>query len=212
MVDPEIFHPGVAVVIQPTTQYREKLTSCFRGYKGKEYIILDAPLRGGVPLNLGENTPCVVRFIYEGQIVGFKTYVLAQTRTPYPLVFLSFPDSVETSDIRKSQRYPVRINSVVAPRKLNGAAENYPVSYVLNVSAGGCLVETAEPFSLGQTLFATIYLPDSLKVNDLETIVKRCVKKGDNFRLGLEFADVLDYGYEQIQTFLQSLEAFQGKM
>jgi hypothetical protein len=119
---------------------------------------------------------------------------------------------VETSDIRKSQRYPVRINSVVALKQLNGTVDTYPMSHVLNVSAGGCLVEAPEPFSPGQTVFATIFLPDSVRVDDLENIVKRCEKKGDRFRLGLEFADVLNYGYDQIQTFLQSLEAFQVRV
>ena len=209
MVNPEIFHPGVPAVIQIQGIRNAKLTTFFRGYNNKQYLIIDHPLHGGRPINLTDDTPCIVRFIHEGEVIGFKSRVMAQVRSPAMLVFLKYPTSVETSMLRKSSRYRVQIEVVVAPRKLFGDLDTYPKVTMLNLSEGGCMVESYEEYEPGTPAYMTVFLPEQGRVDDVETMVKRCEKHGDMFRLGLAFNDLLDPNYEQVKGYLHLLESYQ---
>ncbi|MEW6264653.1 MAG: flagellar brake protein [Thermodesulfobacteriota bacterium] len=207
-VDPEFFHSGVSVMLQVRDSPEGKYTTFFRGYKNKDYLILDHPVKEGKLAPIADDTPCIIRFIHEGNIIGFRSRVLGVIRTPYPLIFLRYPQSVEMSRLRKFDRYPVKIEVVCAPRKLNGLVDSYPRDNILNLSAGGCQIEAFEHFLRDQTIFLTVFLPEQGKINDLEAEVKRVDKKGDKFILGIAFADLLDPGYEKIRAFLHTLEAF----
>lgn len=209
IIDPEIFKAGAAVVFELRERTKAKFTSFFRGMKNRNYLIIDHPAKDGRLVPLADDDACIVRFIHEGEIIGFRTKIMAIIRSPVPLVFLHFPQNIETSRLRKSERYPVRIDAVCAGRKLEGQLESYPRDMVLNLSAGGCLVEAFESFEKGRIIFLSVFLPEHNQVNDVEVEVKRIEKKGDKFLIGLEFADLLDPGYEEIKGFLQLLEAYQ---
>ncbi|MFH1092479.1 MAG: flagellar brake protein [Pseudomonadota bacterium] len=207
--DPDIFHPGNPAVIELRESIKGKFTTFFRGYKSKAFVIIDHPVQDGRLIPLTEDEPCVVRFIHQGNIIGFRAQVINFVRRPTALIFLRFPESVESSALRKSQRYPVKLEAVVAGRRLRGALEGQARIHLLNLSLGGCMVESYEPYEKGSLVYLTILLPDQGQINDVELEVKRADKKGDKFILGCQFADMLDPGYEKLKDYVHILEAFQ---
>lgn len=209
MMISDLLKPGIPAVIQIKGYSSLKLTTFVRGFKDKIYIIVDHPLHNGRPLNISEDTKCIVRFIHEGKVIGFRTIVLAAVKNPANLVFLRFPTSYETSSLRKFDRYPIKISAVCAPRRLNGDIESMPRILMLNLSKGGCLVESPEPYSLGVLIYLTVFLPEQGQINDVEAEVKRCEKGEEKYYLGLSFADLLDPSYEQIKGYLHLLESYQ---
>ena len=187
---------------------KNKFTTYFRGHKTKQYLIMDNPITGGKPVPVPDGSPVVVRFIHEGSIVGFRSMVICQSLAPSPLVFLRFPQEVESTRLRKSERYPVSIDCVCSGKRLSGMVEGFPRSTVLNLSEGGCMVEAGESYDKGTFVLLTVFLPEQGRVDDVEAEVKRVDKKGDRFMLGLAFADLLDPGYEEIRAYLNLLKTY----
>ena len=209
MVDPELFQPEVPLVITFRDMTKVKLTSFFRGYKAREYLVIDLPNRDGRPAPVLENTQCIARFIHEGNIIGFTSKVLAVLSTPTPLVFLKFPDSVETSRLRKADRYPVKIEATCSTNPSNGRPQELPPATMLNISEGGCLVQSPGPFDLGVSIYLSVNIPEQGRVENLEAEVKRCQSDGENnYLLGLAFSDFLDPSYQEIKKFLNLLETY----
>ncbi|MFH1135209.1 MAG: flagellar brake protein [Pseudomonadota bacterium] len=208
MVDPELFQPEVPLVITFQTMAKVKLTSFFRGYKAKEYLVIDLPNRDGRPAPVLENTPCIARFIHEGDIIGFRSKVVAVLSSPTPLVFLKFPTAVESSRLRKADRYPVNIEATCSTAPQDGRRGGSPRATVLNLSEGGCLVQSPGPFDLGSNVFLSVVIPEQGRVDNLETEVKRCQQDGEAYLLGLAFADLLDPSYQEIRKFLNLLETY----
>jgi len=211
MVNPEIFVPGSPVVIEIRDYAKTKVTSFFRGNKGREYLIVDHPKLNGRLLPLVINTPCILRFIHEGEIIGFSSIVLATIRTPSPLMFLEYPTSVETSRLRKSDRFPVNIETICTTQKLEGPINGLERSVIRNISEGGCMIETKESFEIEQNIHLTILPPEQETIHNLEVQVKRCEKKGEFYYIGTEFTDMMAESYEQVKSFLHLIEAFHSR-
>ena len=208
MVDPEIFCPGVPAVLEVSETGKKKFTTYFRGYKTKQYLILDHPLSVGKPIHIPDGSSVVVRFIHEGSIIGFRTTAICHSSAPSPLMFLRFPQAVESSRLRKSERYPVSIECICSGKRLMGAVDTYPRATMLNLSEGGCMVEAVGDYDQGTFVFLTVFLPEQGRVDDVEAEVKRVDKKGDRFLLGLAFADLLDPGFEEIRGYLNLLKTY----
>ena len=207
MVDPKIFKPGIPAAIQVQDYVRTKFSTLFRGYKSKHFIMADHPRRDGLLLPLQDDTKCIVRFIHEGSIIGFQSRVLVTTTRPFPLFFLAYPDSIETSTLRKYQRFPVKIPVVLTRDEIG--EKNQRKSIALNLSEGGCLVESFEEFSPGENLLAAFLLPEMGRVDKVEVEVRRCERRGNCFLIGLQFFNFFDEGYKEVRGYLNLLEALQ---
>ncbi|MBF0527949.1 MAG: PilZ domain-containing protein [Deltaproteobacteria bacterium] len=130
-------------------------------------------------------------------------------RAPFPLMFIRFPQEVESSKLRKNERYPVRINAICSDTPLNGDLTDHPLDMIMNISAGGCQVETLETHPKEAIVYLSIFLPEVGLVNDVEVEVKRIDYKADKYLLGLAFADMIAENYQTVRNFISTLEAFQ---
>jgi c-di-GMP-binding flagellar brake protein YcgR len=202
-------NPGVPGVIEVRDKTRKKYTTFFRGLRAKAYVIMDHPLEDGRPVPMADGTVCVVRFIHEGHIHGFLSRVMALVRKPAPLIFLEYPEDVETSKLRKYDRYPVHLAAALARDKSNGRLPDPPPCLVLNISAGGCMLRSEEPYTKGTFLFMSVQLPEIGWVHDIEVEVMRSEIQDGAAQLGLAYMDLLDPNYERVKGFLHMLQAFQ---
>ena len=206
MTEPEVFLPGLQVVLQPSYSATTRLTAFIRGCKEQEYLILEPPNKQALKF-FPEETACIVRFIREGKAIGFQTHVLGVIRSPFPLIFLSFPDGIESAKLRNSVRYPVKIETVCAPKKLAGALEGHPRATMLNISSGGCLIEALEEFERKTTLYLSFELPNQGRINDLPAEIRSCEKQSDKFLHGLAFSEGSSENYRKVTQYLNSLAA-----
>jgi len=154
-----------------------------------------------------EETACIVRFIKEGKAIGFQTYVLGVIRAPFPLIFLSFPEGIESAKLRNSIRYPVNIETVCARKILAGALEGNPRSTMLNISSGGCLIEALEEFNRKTTSYLSFELPGQGWINDLSAEIRSCEQQDDKFFHGLAWSNTPSENYQKVTQYLNSLEA-----
>jgi c-di-GMP-binding flagellar brake protein YcgR len=208
VVNPEVFKPGAPAIIEIRGYPKIRFQTFFRGCKYNHFLIIDHPIRDGRPVPIGDDTQCIIRFISEGEIIGFRSVITALIRNPEALAFLRYPKSVEVSRLRQSDRYPVQIEAVCAPKKLAGHIDAYPRAMMLNLSEGGCLLESIESFDKGELVYLTVFIPERPPVIDLESEIKRVDKKGDKFHLGMAFTDLLDPNFEEIQGYLHLLKSY----
>ena len=139
---------------------------CVRGFKNNNYLILDHPTHKNLPIQLDDNTPCIIRFVHDGRAVGFRSWVLGSIKRPYPLLFVKFPENIETSTIRQYERFQVNLRACLTPNQVEGRVDKYPPANICNLSEGGCLIENWQQFKSGDTAFLTVFLPDGDPIID----------------------------------------------
>lgn len=207
--DPEIFVPGLRILIEIPYISHVKFESFLRGHQAGQYLILDHPIHNGTPVPLSEDAICVLSYIHQGQQIGFRSTVLAVVKKPYPLIFISFPDSIDSSRLRASDRFPVRIETIYSQEPLRGLVEGRDRAVTLNISAGGCLVECLQPFDVDERIYLTIFLREPGPVHDLPGQVRRSDAKGEKYWVGISFLDLDSPGYQDVSKFLQRLKTLQ---
>jgi len=76
--------------------------------------------------------PLLVRYLHDGVIFGFRTFVSGTVVEPLPLVFLNWPERVEAHSVRQSRRLDTFIPCHL---KLQGTGHD---ASIIDISAGGC--------------------------------------------------------------------------
>ncbi len=153
------------------------------------------------------NKPCVVRFIHEGNVFGFSAYIIAPIRQPFPLVFLTYPDELESLNLRTNPRYPVRIEATYTYQTPEGSAPGMGTGLILNISEGGCLLEGEQFFDPGSRLTLSFTIPPQETVQELEVEVKRLRKKGEHAHLGLTLITPSETNARKINDYLARMKS-----
>ncbi|MFH1090673.1 MAG: flagellar brake protein [Pseudomonadota bacterium] len=207
MVDPNIFVPGLKFRLLGMSTIKAKLASRLVGYRIKKYLVLEQPSHQGLPARMEEGTGWSVSFINEGDIISFNSTIIGSCRYPVPLIFLSYPESVDRTTLRQGKRFPVSIKA--ACTRVDGQPDLKvdPVPCLIrDISGGGCQVITATAFDPGDTLDITMELPDNRRLEGILAEVKSVRSLGGRYVLGLSFAVGLGLdGYKGLRSFTDSL-------
>ena len=129
MINENLFSPGLPLTIEIPFLEKIRCTSSFRGCKEYHYVLIDHPIHNGLRVLVESNKPCVVRFIHEGNVFGFSGHIISVIKQPFPLVFLTYPDQLESLNLRTNPRYPVRIEATFSHLTRGGSLlqESAPV-------------------------------------------------------------------------------------
>jgi hypothetical protein len=170
----------------------DKLHSFFIGYVKLRFVIIAIPLvpdvnRPTLLEYLYKGNAVTVRFIKQGTVLGFKTIVAYVTFTPIPLLFLQYPDNIETYNLRKDDRvvclFPVTV--ILNDMELVGALSD--------ISKSGCNivlpVKDVQPGATG--LDKTVSFRCPLLFGDPQAtamgMIKQVNRNGKRVELGLKF-------------------------
>ncbi|HBF35257.1 TPA: hypothetical protein DDW35_11920 [Candidatus Sumerlaeota bacterium] len=157
------FVPGNPVVLEkgePGKDTRLKATSKLVGVmESPSLIFLEAPQTADGPFFTPNDTYCVVRFLYEGDAIGFRARVERLLNHPVPLVVLGYPREYEGIAVRKADRIvcnlPMQLMGCAIPEAplkpqahLQGGCTSKPflpsaipyVGRIVNLSEGGCQI------------------------------------------------------------------------
>lgn len=83
------------------------LKTTFVGLERGRYVLFRTPQRNphnGVYEYLYSGNETKVSFLFEGSLFSFASRVQSFTATPYPLVFVDFPERIESHNLRKEHR------------------------------------------------------------------------------------------------------------
>ncbi len=110
-----------------------RFRSAYYGQKPNEFLIVQMPGIPGVREKLAVSAAAVIRFLVSGKVYGFKTDTCGAVYKPCPLIFLRYPDKVESINLRKSERVTTFLEAT-------GTIDNQVMSgIIVDLSAGGCL-------------------------------------------------------------------------
>ncbi len=173
---------------------KDKLQSFFVGYISKRCVIISFPLVPDVnrPLlleHLYKGNTMTVRYIHFGTVLGFTTEILHVAFTPYPLLFLKYPERIESFNLRKDDR----------------VACLFPVSLVLHevcllgglsdISRSGCNIvlpvnDQTLSVQIGDQLVLHCPLLFASEQMGIACSVKQLSKNDTKVSLGLMFTEV----------------------
>jgi hypothetical protein len=207
MINENIFFPGLPLSIELPLLEKIRCASFFRGSKEHQYVLIDHPLHNGFPARMEENKSCVVRFISEGNVFGFSGHILSVIRHPFPLVFLTYPNQLESINLRTTPRYPVRIEASYAHQPQEGSAPESGTGLIINISEGGCLLEGKDFFDPGSRLTLSFTIPPQEPVQELEVEVKRVKKRDEQAHLGLTFITPSESNARKINDYLARMKS-----
>ncbi len=135
--------PGTPLDLQITMPNSvRRVRSEYIGVDGMNMLIVrypDETKYGRLGDGLYNDRQVIMRVILDdtGEILAFKTTLRAIVRSPVHLLFLSFPDSMQSQGLRAEKRaqirVPVQIVSDVAKKRL-------AIGMVLDISNSGCRV------------------------------------------------------------------------
>lgn len=122
---------GTPLLIEPQG-LGERFKSTFIGMDRNKFLISRIPRIPGVNEHLYADKSVTVRYLNEGNVYGFETKILTVAMTPFRLLFLQYPYTLETLNLRGSQRLDCYLPASI---KLG---DTWSDGMILNISAGGC--------------------------------------------------------------------------
>lgn len=99
-----ILLPGTGVIIERATGKRGKMESRFVGSFHDKFILIEVPMNGGFPFLIPSDTHCIIRFIHQGEVIGFRTTIVSLQFSPLPIATLLYPSQIERIAVRKQER------------------------------------------------------------------------------------------------------------
>ena len=101
---------------------KERFKAILIGMEAPLYLMVRLQIPSSFRNQISEGTIFIVRYLYFGNVYGFRTKSLGSIESPYRISFLLYPDNVESLNIRKSQRVNCFIPAeiTIKEEKLNG--------------------------------------------------------------------------------------------
>ncbi|MDR2406107.1 MAG: flagellar brake protein [Deltaproteobacteria bacterium] len=185
-LSPEILICGLRIRILAMETTRSKWNTLLIGARPGRYLIFDMPKVNNIPVKLDDGSRWAVNFISHGQIFTFYSEVIGSSFRPVPIVFFSYPDVVEISNLRNDKRYPVNI-----PVTIETTTDSPPLlvtkGLILDLSWGGCLAASTVEIPAEVVLNMTIYLDNTTNIEGIQVEKKSSRNKQGTYYTGLSF-------------------------
>ena len=165
------------------------------GWKQRCWIVCEWPFHFGQPVPCAAGTPCLLRYIYNGKMIGYRTDVLHAHLQPFPFLILAFPATLEEVPLRKhgrvSAQEPIVLLQVEQPQRTQPPGESPRIGGLLtDLSASGCAVLVQRPiqdFFSGMVVRVEFEIVGTGHVNNLTGVVRNVSIQAEGTHLGLEF-------------------------
>ncbi len=168
----------------------EKFKSILIGIEAPSYLMVRMQIPTKFRSQIDKGTSFIVRYIYLGNVYGFRTKSLGSVEKPYKITFLNYPDKIENLNIRKAQRVSCFIPATleINKRELRGL--------ILEISKSG----TRFKITTDIDLINEIKIDDPLKISfpllgfeglhNFKGIIKSINSDAIGISFGIQFEDL----------------------
>ena len=134
--------PGAGLGMPVTISFAgsETSKSVLIGMEYGQFLIVKPPPLPEFPASLYQKNQTVVRYFYAGRAYGFRTTLVSLIREPVRLLILAYPETIESLNLRKNERYACRLPAGVVLNLSGDEPENWQ-GYITDISADGCRFE-----------------------------------------------------------------------
>lgn len=178
-----------------TVKGKVQCGSTLLGWKENAWLICEWPAQVRHEVACPAGTTCLVSYVYAGKLIGYRSEVRETLATPAPLLFLSFPKTVEEVHLRKHLRVPS--NEPISLMQMTGSSTSCrPTDQALlgglvqDLSLSGCSVllsQLAPGIRPGAVMKLEFELPGLGHVTNLSGVVKNLQEQEQHYLIGLEF-------------------------
>ena len=168
----------------------EKFKAILVGIESPNYLMVRMQIPSKFRSQIDTGTTFIVRYLHLGNVYGFRTKSIDSIDKPYRITFLSYPESVESLNIRKAQRVTCHIPATLDLDKLQLKG------LVLDISKYGIRFK----INTGNDIFGKVKIDDPLKISfsllGLEGFhtfngrIKSMIGDAEQLTLGIKFLDV----------------------
>jgi c-di-GMP-binding flagellar brake protein YcgR len=182
------------------------------GIEDGQYLIVKMP-----PLHTTENVSTIlikeneiaVKYMYKGTIFGFQSRIIDFIHKPFKLVFIKYPDKIESFDVRGNKRVECFLPANIK------TAESIIEGSITDISRAGCLfaIETPEHetsinlLELNNEISVGFHLPGIEEELSIDAKLRSIKKDADSASLGIEFVKMDSSVQTKLFNFLSIAEA-----
>jgi c-di-GMP-binding flagellar brake protein YcgR len=187
----------------------ERLAASLVGLEALDYFILKVPLTIGIRHFLHPGNQITLRYVHRGRVHGFRAGVIEYLVKPFSLLFLTYPTSMETVELRRDHRvecfFPAKLSLDQAVIK----------GMLLDISTSGCKVQVdAERIPNARQLLTpraalgvSFHALDPKASYDLAGSVRSVSDATGRMHLGLRFTDSAGAVIEAIAAYVREVSA-----
>ena len=193
---------GTPLLLEPDTPERA-VSSQLIGMQVGSYLIVQLTENNWRQARLTPNETLSVRYILSDDVFAFKTSVIRMLQNPDYLLFLNYPDVVESCNIRTEKRVecflPVRI--ILDRFCMKGIIVN------INRSGCLCLVNDApfpEPCSFDHLILSLPYAQS--ETLNIRADIRSIRKKGHQTSIGLMFKSLDGFSKNVLSALVPALK------
>ena len=179
--------------------YRGKIV----GYSPFDYLIASVRLPSSTRRQVIRDGQVIIKYIHQGTVYGFKTYVHNAITSPTSLIFFDYPSVIEKFELRRDTRTECNMDATLQI----GTAEHECL--VVNLSSTGCKISaragTRAPISAIEVddTMAVLINPGSVGILKLPIAIRNVARKQGFLTLGTMFLDLNNKEEERIHNYIE---------
>lgn len=178
------------------------------GVEPGQFLIMQLPMMTGIINKLYEGNRATVRYMYSGSIYGFRASILHYITKPSPLIFLTYPKSIEILQLRSSKRVDCFFSG-----RVDILGKEIPVA-IVDISTGGCKfnIETTDEIrvphmEVGENVNLSFKLIGSLHPHTFRGKVRSICRDQGQVVVGIQFEDLDAEIAKRIEVLIDSFWA-----
>jgi c-di-GMP-binding flagellar brake protein YcgR len=187
-----------------------KTSGVLAGMIHDEHVMIRIPPIPGILDRLNEGDPVVVRYIYAGKAYGFNSTILAFTNKPALIVFLAYPDEVESVNLRETQRVPCCLSA-----KIVAEGGGYK-AVIEDISLGGCRacledgVSESSSLDIDQMIELAFHLDGVAKEQVISCTIRNLKKDAQLYQIGIQFDKENETVLKNVEQYIENLTSQEG--
>ncbi|GAX59659.1 hypothetical protein SCALIN_C04_0147 [Candidatus Scalindua japonica] len=193
-------------------EVKRQLSSELIGIDDGKYLIVKMP-----PLHTMDNVSnllvtgneIAVKYMYKGKIFGFESTILDLIHKPFRLVFIKYPEKIDSFDFRGNKRVECFLPAHIK------IAEYVITGSITDISRAGCLFAleihdnkaSVNLFELNNEVSVAFHLPGIEEELGIEAKQRSVKKHTDHTSIGIEFLQIDSSVQTKLFEFLSKAEA-----
>lgn len=207
---------GIHLNVEPGSQLlieikgkEERIKSILVGMEANEYLVIRIPEFALVKSKLIEGNYVVVRYVCLGCVHGFRARIMGYTLLPVPVVFLSYPQVVETINLRKKMRVACYIPAiaVIGQHELKGV--------ITDISSAGCRFkfrvaadDAAANLQSGAAMVLSFPLLGNEGVHSCQGEIRNVQRMNEKISTGIKFDNIHPEIVEKIEDYVRTMPEY----
>lgn len=204
---------GTMVLIEPMGM-GDRFKTEFLGMSKGQYLIVRLPRIPGVNDHIYVEKKVTVRYVFQGNVYGFESEVLHSQASPFRLLFLRYPTTIEILNLRKCQRVDCYLPVKIGVGDEEGGQYSEFDAMMLNLSCGGCQVvvdapgKQLPPLAVDSDVSLEFLMMGSDRPTRLEGRAKNITVSNNRMKLGVMFDSIPDNVRDGIDNYVSSVAEY----